>query len=258
MPQKTSMKFARWISVEELPSEGMCFVHDGDDLPESLLGVNVVLSSGTEGRAGELLARGADRVLLGDLALLDSSAVARLVEQFGNERIGVWLAAQKTGISWSLDVKAPNAGFKCMMPSVGVVGWDVLKNDGTSTGTDAEWWVGQMLALGASIALVSMDMQDDDLNICAGLIETHGDKLWFSPRLQPNADLELWVHWGQVRQLVLPTPNERDDAEMARICSPVQVEVVSLDDEAIEDEIENVGKMSHEEHTEVVSSSNAT
>lgn len=233
-------------------------MHDGDDLPESLLGMNVVLGGGTEARVSELLARGAERVLLGDLALLDSNSVGRLVEQHGNEHIGIWLAAQKIGVSWSLDGEAPNAGFKCMMPSLGVAGWDVLKNDGTSTGTDAEWWVGQMLALGASIALISMDMQDDDLNICAGLIESHGDKLWFSPRLQPNTDLEPWVRWGRVRQLVLPTPNERDDAEMARICATVQVEVQSPDDEVVEDEMGNVGKASHKGYTEVVSSSNAT
>lgn len=233
-------------------------MHDGDGLPESLLGVNVVLGSGTEARASELLARGAERVWLGDLALLDSSSVARLVDEHGNEHIGIWLAAQKTGISWSLDGVAPNAGFKCMMPSLGVAGWDVLKNDGTSTGTDAEWWVGQMLALGASMALISMDMHDDDLNICAGLIESHGDKLWFSPRLQPNADLEPWIRWGQVRQLVLPTPNERDEAEMARICATAQVEVQSPDDDAVEDEMGKVGKVSNEGYTEVASSSNAT
>ncbi len=231
MQKKSTLKLAHWVSVKHPTSEGECFAHDSADLPESLERLVVVLDSGTEARVSELLARGAPRVLLCDLALLDSTAVERLVEQHGSERIGVWFAAKKTSISWALDMDAPNAGFRCMMPSVGVAGWDVLKSDGTSTGTDAEWWVGQMLALGASMALISMDMEDDDLNICAGLIESHGEKLWFSPRHLPNADLEPWVRYGQVRQLVLPTPNERDEEEMARICAPAIVTVESADGE---------------------------
>jgi hypothetical protein len=219
------MKLARWASVEELPVEGTCFVEDSGALPESLAGVNVVLRSGGEERVGELLARGAERVLLGDLALLDSTAVQRLIGQYGAEHIGIWVATRMANISWTLAERAPNAGFKCMEPSVGVAGWDVLKSDGTPTGAGAEWWVGQMLALGATMALIAIDMNDDDLNICAGLILKHGNKLWFTPRLQPNIDLEPWVRWGQVRQLVLPAPNERDDAEMARVCEAAMVMV---------------------------------
>ena len=56
------MKLARWANAEELPVEGMCLVHDSADLPESLAGLTVVLGNGTEARASELLARGAERV----------------------------------------------------------------------------------------------------------------------------------------------------------------------------------------------------
>jgi hypothetical protein len=231
MHKESSMKLAHWAGAENLSDEGMCFIHDGDHLPESLEGLTVVLGNGTEARASELLALGAERVLLADAALLDSGAVQRLVQQHGTEHIGVWLAAKKTDISWTLDMKPPNAGFRCMMPSAGVAGWDVLKSDGSSTGTDAEWWLGQMLALGASMALIRVDMQDDDLNICAGLIEQHGEKLWFTTRDQPDADLEPWVRWGQVRQLVLPIPNVRDEEEMARISAAAMVEIESPDDE---------------------------
>jgi hypothetical protein len=90
-------------------------------------------------------------------------------------------------------------------------------SDGTATGTDAEWWLGEMLTLGASLVLIRADIEDDDLNLCAGLMETHGNKLWFSPRQLPDADLEPWVRYGQIRQLLLPTPNVRDENEMARI-----------------------------------------
>lgn len=231
MQKISTMKLARWANAEELPVEGMCLVHDSADLPESLAGLTVVLGNGTEARASELLARGAERVLLGDLALLDSTAVERLVQQHGTEHIGVWVRAAKTHVSWAIDYIS-NEDFNCLTPSVGGGGWDVLKNDGFSTKTDAEWWTKQMLGLGASMALISVDIQDDDLNLCAGLIEDHGDKLWFSPRHEPNADLEPWVRWGQVRQLVLPTPHERDEEEMARICAVTMVEVESPDDEA--------------------------
>ncbi len=225
MKQISTLKLARWVSAEELPVGGMCFVEDGPDLPESLAQLNVAMGAGSEARAVELLARGAERVLLGELALIDSSAVERLVAKYGGERVGIWVRSARSVISWTLDAEAPNAGFKCMLPSLGVAGWDVLMNDGSGTNTDAEWWIGQMLEMGVSMVLVSIDLQDEDMNICATLVLNHGDKLWFSTRLDPNADLEPWVRWGQVRQLVLPTPNIRDEAEMARISAPAMVMV---------------------------------
>lgn len=230
MRKKSSMKLARWAGAEHLPSGGMCFIRDADNLPEPLEQFIVVLDSGTEARASELLALGARRVLLADAALLDSAVVGRLVQQYGTGCVGVWLPVKITHVSWSIDYIS-NEDFNCLTPSVGKGGWDVLKSDGTSTGTDAEWWVGQMLALGASMVLISADLHDDDLNICAGLIEDHGEKLWFSPLQLSNADLEPWVRYGQVRQLVLPASNERDEEEMARICAAAMVEIESPDDE---------------------------
>ncbi|MBI5891560.1 MAG: hypothetical protein HZB47_12975 [Nitrosomonadales bacterium] len=225
MKQISTLKLARWVEAEELPVGGVCFVEDRAGLPESLAQLNVAMGAGGEARAVELLARGAERVLLGELALTDSAAVERLVAQYGGERVGVWVRSAPTAVSWSLAAEAPNAGFKCMMPSTGVAGWDVLLNDGTPTETDAEWWIARMLERGVSLVLVSIDLQDADMNICATLVLNHGDKLWFSPRLDPDADLEPWVRWGQARQLVLPTPNLRDEAEMVRIGAPAMVMV---------------------------------
>ncbi len=229
MKQMSTLKLTRWVKAAELPVAGECFVEDAADLPESLAQLNVAMGAGSEARAGELLARGAARVLLGELALLDSTAVERLLAEYGGERIGIWVRAARSSISWTLDAEAPNAGFKCMMPSMGVAGWDVLKNDGTPTGTDAEWWIGQMIERGVSLVLISNDLQNEDMNICATLVLNHGDKLWFSTRLYSDADLEPWVRWGQVRQMVLPVQNMRDEAEMARISAPA---MVMVDDEA--------------------------
>jgi hypothetical protein len=245
MKQISTLKLARWIKAEELPVAGACFVEDGPGLPESLAQVNVALGAGSEARADALLARGAGRVLLGELALTDSTAVERLVAQYGGERVGVWVRSAPASVSWSLAAEAPNAGFKCMMPSMGVAGWDVLKDDGAPTGTDAEWWIGQMLERGVSLVLVSIDMQDQDLNTCATLVLNHGEKLWFSARLDPDADLEPWVRWGQVRQLVLPTPNTRDEAEMARIGAAAMLDAGGDTAADAETDGANIGREMH-------------
>ncbi len=230
MQMKSSLKLSRWLADGEVAADGLCFMRDGEDLPASLAKICVVMEDGTEARASELLDCGAAMVLLGDLALLDSTAVERLVKQYGGERIGVWLRAVKKHVTWSIDYIS-NEDFNCLTPSVGAPGWELVKSDDSLTGADAQWWLKQMLALGASVALISMDMQDDDLNICAGLIEDHGDKLWFSPWQQADADLEPWVRYGQVRQLVLPATNMRDEAEMARIgvAAMVAVEVEEVE-----------------------------
>jgi hypothetical protein len=231
MQMKSTLECARWITAAEVAPEGLCFMHDSEDLPASLANICVVVADGTEEYASMLLDCGAAMVVLGDLALLDSLAVERLVQKHGGERIGVWLRAVKKHVTWSIDYIS-NEDFNCLTPSVGAPGWELSWNDGSLTGTDAQWWLGKMLSLGASKALISMDMQDDDLNICAGLIEDHGDKLWFSPWQQPDADIEPWVRYGQVRQLALPANDQRDEVEMARISASAMV--------AVADEVEEV------------------
>lgn len=233
MHKESGMKFAHWTDAGDLPAEGMCFVRDSDALPEPLQQITIVLDRGTEARAGELLACGAERVLLGDAALLDSAAVGRLVQQYGSERVGIWLPVKKTLVSWTMDCVS-NEDFNCLIPSVGKPGWSVWMSDGTSTGIDAGWWMGEMLELGASMALVSVDVRDDaDLNICAELVECYGEHLWFSPWQEPDADLEPWVRYGQIRKLVLHTPDERDDKEIARICAAAISEDESVGDKML-------------------------
>lgn len=216
MGEQPDLILAHWADAGEPSPEGVRFMRDSDQLPVSLQQITIVLEQGTEARASELIALGAERVLLADAALLDSTAVARLAQHHGAERVGVWLPVKKRQISWAIDYIS-NEDFNCLTPSFGKAGWEVVKSDGTSTGTDAEWWVSEMLSLGASMVLISIDAQDDDLNICAGLMENHGNKLWFTPWQLPDADLEPWVRYGRVRQLVLPSPNARDEEEMVRI-----------------------------------------
>jgi len=216
MDEQPDLILAHWTDPGEQSSEGVQFMRDTNQLPGSLQQIIVVLDQGTEERASELIALGAERVLLADAALLDSAAVLRLVQQHGSDRVGVWLPVKKRHVSWAIDYIS-NEDFNCLTPSYGKAGWEVVKSDGTSTGTDAEWWVSEMLSLGASMVLISVDAQDDDLNICAGLVENHGAKVWFTPWRQPDVDLEPWVRYGRIRRLVLPAQNARDEEEMELI-----------------------------------------
>lgn len=239
MPEESPVLFARWGAPEAGKPE-VRFVADDATLPDDVQGCSVVLGRGDEARAEALLARGAARVLLSDAAMLDSTVVTRLIQRFDLEFIGVAVLARKRHISWSLDTVS-NEDFRCLTPSVGKTGWEIVLSDGTATGTDAEWWLGEMLKLGASAALIRADIEDDDLNLCAGLVEAHGDKLWFSPWLHPDADLEPWVRYGQIRQLLLPQPNNRDEQELARIRAAAMPEQELVVAETAEDSSEGVG-----------------
>jgi hypothetical protein len=215
MHDESELILARWAAPDETAA-GMSFVRDAAALSASLRHCTVVLEDGSERRASELLERGAERVLLADAVMLDSTSVSRLAQRYGAERIGVSLLASRRHVSWSLDAVS-NADFRCLTPSLGKPGWEIMLSDGTASGADAEWWVGEMLAAGACMVLIRADIQDEDLNLCAGLVEKHGHQLWFSPWQHPDADLEPWVRYGQIRQLLLPEPNARDEQEMMRI-----------------------------------------
>lgn len=225
--QSFPLVFAHWSSAASAVAETGFMPDDGQALSDSVRGHNIVLPAGDEARAHQLLAEGAARVLIGDAALQDGTLIRRLVEQYGGERIGVAVLARKHNVTWTLDMVS-NADFRCLTPSWGKRGWELMLSQGGGTGTDAEWWLGEMLGCGASVALIQVDLQDDDLNICAGLLEGHGTKLWFTPWQQPDIDLEPWVRYGQVRQIVLPAPNNRDAEEMARIRAAAATEAVHL------------------------------
>lgn len=200
------------------PAEGPfaepVFLFDGDDLPENLVHVSVVLRGGGLERARELLARGAECVLAGQAALLDSNLVEVMSREFGAESVGVWVPAKLMEVSWALDIHS-NADFRCITPSYAKPAWEVLKSDGSRSGTDAGWWLGQMLERGASLALLGADIADDtELNLCAELVEQFGSRLWLTPLANPEADLLPWIQFGQVRNLVVPDIQQNDEATM--------------------------------------------
>jgi hypothetical protein len=164
----------------------------------------IVLTDGNAMRAATLLAIGAPCVFLGQAALLDSALVERLAAAHGGARIGIHAPVKRQGVSWSFETVS-NADFKTVAPSFCEPAWEVLKADGTPTGTLAAWWLAAMRDLGATHFLVRADIGDDtDLNICAGLVEEFGDALWLGPLDDPAPVLADWVAFGRCRQLALP------------------------------------------------------
>ncbi|ODU50389.1 MAG: hypothetical protein ABS92_03180 [Thiobacillus sp. SCN 63-374] len=215
MPEIT---LRRWAGPEDGPFAEPVFLFDSNDLPEELSHVSVVLRRAGLERARELLARGAERVLPGEAALLDSSLIEDLSREFGSERVGVWVPARRLEVSWALDLHS-NADFRCVTPSYAKPAWEVLKSDGSGSGTDAGWWLGQMLERGASLALLAVDIANDtDLNLCAELVEQCGSSLWLTPLASPEADLLPWIQFGQARNLIIPNSEHYNEAATSALC----------------------------------------
>lgn len=164
----------------------------------------IVMPGGGKARIREILRAGAPRVFIGEDALLDSTLVEVLAAEFGSERIGLYVPVRRMQVSWSMDTVS-NADFRVMTPSVCEPCWEILKADGSRSGTHAAWWIGEMFSLGASCALMRVDMTDDaDLNILAGLTERWGERLWLAPLADPAPDFAAWVELGGARQLAVP------------------------------------------------------
>jgi hypothetical protein len=188
----------------EPPWAEAAFLFDGA-LPEDLTSVSgVVLPRGPAARAQELLARGIAKVYLGQAALDDATAVGRLTDKFGGDRVGVYAPARRMEVTWAIDTVS-NADFRFMTPSLCEPCWEILNHAGERTGAHVAWWIGRMFELGASSALVRADIADDaDLNICASLAERFGERLWIGPLFATECDVVKWTAEAGVRQLVVP------------------------------------------------------
>lgn len=179
-------------------------VFDAPGLEAQLAGLaGVVLATGSEARAAALLEAGAARVYLGEAALLDSGAVERLVGRFGGERLGVYVPARRMAVNWSFETVS-NADFKVVAPSLCEPAWEILRADGAGSGTLAGWWIGEMALRGVHSVLVQADIGDDELNLCAELVEKLGERVCFAPAQGSRPALADWVAYGQVKSIALP------------------------------------------------------
>lgn len=181
------------------------FVMDGPEVDSDHLHAAAAIALPVQGagRAARLLASGARCVLLGEAALRDASIVASLAAEFGKDRVGVYVPARRLAVRWSFDTVS-NADFRVLAPSSCAPSWEVLLADGKGTGTLAQWWIDRMLALGASLALLRVDIRDDtDLNLCADCVERFEQRLWIGPLADEAPAISEWIEFGHVRQLAL-------------------------------------------------------
>ncbi|RZI40417.1 hypothetical protein EGT07_24095 [Herbaspirillum sp. HC18] len=224
MNQVTStITLRRWANPGESDFTEPVFVYDGESLPRNLSKTSVVLRAAGLARARALLQAGAGQVLIGEAALLDSNLISSLSREFGQDRVGLWVPAQRMSRNWTLDSHYSNADFRCITPSSGAPAWEVLKSDGSGTGTDAQWWVGQMIERGAGTVLVAVDMHDDDdLNICAGMVECFGAALWLTSLKNPTLEVEDWVRYGQARNLAVRKLQHDDPVAMRMLRQELQ------------------------------------
>jgi hypothetical protein len=176
------------------------------NLMQSIGRAQVVLSGEAESVANTLLDAGVTRVYVGEAALLDSGTVSRLLKRFGAGRIGLHVPVQRQAVSWSFETKS-NADFRVLTPSLCEPAWEVLRADGDPSGVRALSWLEEMVHRGVQSVLVRADVCDDtDLNLCAGMVEAFGDKLWLAPLRGQTPAIADWISFGQATQLALPTP----------------------------------------------------
>jgi hypothetical protein len=204
-PEPPALTVRRWLTYQEdreVADDDFIFDAPGVEAIASLC-AGVILPTGDEQRAATLLASGATCVFVGEAALNDSTVIDRLVATHGAGRIGIYAPVRRQSVSWSFETVS-NADFKTITPSHCEPAWEVLRADGTGTGTLAHWWLAAMREKGASCFLVQVDIADDtDLNLCAGLVEELGGALWIGPLAAAMPNLADWVDFGQCQQIVL-------------------------------------------------------
>lgn len=194
-------------NIAEVSPATPTFLHFSPRLlsvPSMVLNAQVVLAGEPLSTAVALLRAGARKVLLGETALQDGTAVQQLVSVFGRERVGLHVPVQRQVVNWSIETES-NEDFSVVTPSVCEPVWEVLKANGESSGVRAVTWVTALIAQGASTVLLRADIHDDaDLNLCAGMVEAAGEKLWVASLTSSVPVFADWIEFGQVSRLALP------------------------------------------------------
>lgn len=184
------------------------FVHYTPNLAlgfTAMTGAGIVLGAESEQKAVALLDAGVEKVFVGDAAVRDLTVMKRLLERFGAKRVGLHVPVRRQAVNWSFDTHS-NEDFSVVTPSLCAPAWEILYTNGDESGLLAEGWVGAMARHGVQSVLMRVDIRDDDdLNLCAGMVELLGDKLWLGPLADPRPAIADWIRYGQASQLALPT-----------------------------------------------------
>lgn len=194
-------------SHDEIGRAAPTFVHYTPHLAVGFTSVTragVVLGAESEATATALLNAGISKVFVGEAAVLDVGVMKRLLQRFGGARLGLHVPLQRQAVSWSFD-RDSNADFSVVTPSLCAPAWEVLRANGEPAGLLAAGWIDQMVRHGVQSVLLRVDIRDDtDLNLCAGMVELLGDKLWLAPLVDRDPAITDWIRYGQARQLALP------------------------------------------------------
>lgn len=185
-------------------AEGRRFVLDTGTSTDVMAGCHVVSPQADARRIDELIAAGAEQVLLGETALQESTLVMEAIARHGGELIGIWLPVRRVMASWGFDTTS-NADFSVVSVTNPVPRWVVCLADGSLTDVDAQWWAREMIAAGCMTVLVTVEApEDDDLLACAEMVEIAGERFWLDTGSADIEELRFWVRYGQARQLLLP------------------------------------------------------
>lgn len=185
-------------------------------IPHAIAQAQVVLGVESEATAAALLNAGASRVFVGEAALFDDGLVPRLLQRFGAARIGLHVPVRRQPVSWAFETES-NADFRVVTPSLCEPAWEVLRTDGESTGVRAKAWLGELPQSGVQTVLLRADIGDDaDLNLCADMVETFGDKLWLAPLHDAAPAIADWIRHGQATRIALPTALYHRRHELSR------------------------------------------
>jgi hypothetical protein len=211
----TPVEICRWANQPAAGDDAPVYVEDTPDRPlAALAACQVVLPIGGLERARLLLSAGCPTVFIGAAALADASIVGHLAKEFGSARLGVFVRTRRMSVSWTID-RVSNADFKCITPSLCEPSWEILDGQGAPTGTLAGWWLAEMARLGAGNILIHTAIDDDqDLNICATLIEKLGERTLISLAESDTCPLRALVELAGVRRFVLPPNRFADDPEV--------------------------------------------
>lgn len=188
------------------------FFDTRDGEPSYCEGLCVIVDEAAADTAANLLAHGASMAFIAGAPARLGECVSRLVTQAGAPRVGVLLDAAPMEVRWSLECES-NADFKTMAPSMPEPCWEVMAPGGMRTGIRVDHWLRTLFARGATAAVVQADLsaaRDSDLNVCAGLVEEFGTRLWLAPGDAAPCDLQPWIEFGQARRFVLAPEWQRD------------------------------------------------